>query len=46
MALVFVLVVAAVKAIWEDMKRLQEDIRTNRRSKAHLVDDSGTQWLL
>lgn len=39
-ALVFVCLVAAVKALWEDSKRHIEDRKTNA-STAHLVDPSG-----
>jgi hypothetical protein len=39
-ALVFVLVVAAVKAIWEDVKRHQEDTRMNT-SVAHRLAPDG-----
>ena len=39
-ALAFVLVVAGIKAIWEDVKRHQEDVRTNK-SVAHLVNGDG-----
>ncbi|KAK9810005.1 hypothetical protein WJX72_003251 [[Myrmecia] bisecta] len=41
-ALVFVLVVAAIKAIWEDVKRHQEDRRTNS-SLAHVVQPDGSE---
>ena len=40
-ALAFVLIVAAVKAIFEDKKRHQEDHRTNK-STAHVVMANGT----
>lgn len=40
MALAFVLTVGAVKAIWEDRKRHQEDARTNA-SVAHLLQADG-----
>ena len=39
-ALAFVLIVAAVKAIFEDKKRHQEDHRTNK-SIAHVVHGDG-----
>lgn len=39
-AIVFVLLVAAIKALWEDSKRHKEDRRTNA-SIAHIVDPSG-----
>lgn len=39
-ALAFVLIVAAVKAIFEDKKRHQEDHRTNK-STAHIVHADG-----
>lgn len=39
-ALAFVLIVAAVKAIFEDKKRHQEDHRTNK-STAHVVSANG-----
>lgn len=39
-ALAFVLIVAAVKAIFEDKKRHQEDHRTNK-STAHVVHADG-----
>lgn len=39
-ALAFVLVVAGVKAVWEDVKRHQEDVKTNK-STAHLVNSDG-----
>ena len=39
-ALAFVLIVAAVKAIFEDKKRHQEDHRTNK-STAHVVHGDG-----
>lgn len=46
-ALVFVLLVAAVKAIWEDSKRHQEDQRMNK-SIAHRLKEDGSvediQW--
>lgn len=41
LALGFVLVVAAIKAIWEDAKRHQEDGRTNA-SVAHRYMPDGT----
>lgn len=41
-ALAFVLIVAAVKAIFEDKKRHQEDHRTNK-STAHVVSANGKQ---
>ena len=41
LALLFVLVVAAVKAIFEDIKRHQEDRSTNA-STAHVVEADGT----
>ena len=40
-ALAFVLIVAAIKAIFEDKKRHQEDHRTNK-SIAHIVQADGT----
>lgn len=40
LALVFVLLVAGVKAVWEDIKRHQEDVKTNK-SVAHLVNADG-----
>ncbi len=40
LALLFVLVVAAVKAFWEDVKRHQEDHSTNA-SVAHIVNADG-----
>ena len=40
LALTFVLVVAGVKAVWEDVKRHQEDVKTNK-SPAHLVNGDG-----
>ena len=39
-AIVFVLLVAAVKALWEDSKRHTEDRKTNA-SVAHVVEASG-----
>ena len=39
-ALLFVLIVAAIKAIWEDKKRHQEDKRMNT-SIAHRVNADG-----
>ena len=39
-ALAFVLVVAGIKAVWEDVKRHQEDLKTNK-SVAHLVNSDG-----
>ena len=39
-ALAFVLVVAGIKAVWEDVKRHQEDLKTNK-SAAHLVNSDG-----
>ena len=39
-AIVFVLLVAAVKALWEDSKRHQEDRRTNA-STAHVLQPDG-----
>ena len=39
-AIVFVLLVAAVKALWEDAKRHQEDRRTNA-SHAHVLQADG-----
>ena len=39
-ALAFVLVVAGIKAVWEDVKRHQEDLKTNK-STAHLVNSDG-----
>lgn len=39
-ALAFVLVVAGIKAVYEDVKRHQEDVRTNK-SVAHLVNGDG-----
>ncbi len=43
-ALAFVLIVAAVKAIFEDKKRHQEDHRTNK-STAHVVHADGNLYL-
>ena len=43
-ALVFVLAVAAVKAIWEDVKRHQEDNRMNT-SITHRVNADGALWV-
>jgi len=42
LALLFVLVVAAVKAFWEDVKRHQEDHSTNA-SVAHIVNADGAR---
>lgn len=42
-ALAFVLVVAGIKAVWEDVKRHQEDLKTNK-STAHLVKSDGNHF--
>ena len=39
-ALVFVLLVAGVKAVWEDVKRHQEDRETNK-STTHVMQPDG-----
>ncbi len=44
MALLFVLVVGALKALWEDRKRHQEDARTNASIAHWLRDDGGCVW--
>ena len=40
LALAFVLIVAGIKAVWEDVKRHQEDVKTNK-SKTHIVNADG-----
>lgn len=41
LALLFVLVVAAIKAIWEDLKRHQEDRSTNASIAHRVMPDGG-----
>lgn len=44
-ALVFVLLVAGVKAVWEDVKRHQEDRETNKSITEVMQPDGGTPLL-
>ena len=44
LALLFVLVVAAIKAVWEDFKRHQEDRNTNGSVAHRYMPDGALPW--